>query len=684
MDDAKRSSFTAERYFEEEPITPERMSVEEFILRTSPREPSPMHILEQEPKSAPEVEPELELGYEPKIEVVRQLVFPSVPEKDVHSSSQISNKSKNSNKKGRKGCKNSARDMKDFSELVHKNLEAWKFGNVALLETKYNHVEIGLPVNFWAMNQSVLNFPATLNSKHRHVIHEICEELNLKHVSSGTVTERAVSVFKEEVAEGHNLSRAVYGSMHYEDGVKKQQHEAYLRKASPCEREETRRAVSTLAAGGDVIDRLPLYESRNVHLESLAAVPPLSQENMVLVENEHQLEMAAHTLHKAERVGFDAEWHSYRSYFGVSCLLQLTAGDGVVFVVDCLACWGSIKRYLGPLFEDPLIIKVGLALQQDVQFLLRDFGIVTRGAFDLQIAIKFTEQASNVGYAGALALCGCDPTVLEKVEASKSNVRVADWRRRPLTAEMLQYASNDCYYLLPCHDILADRLAKMWGLQGAITGSEGMVHDALRAALDKAVFRVTDWRKNKGFSAMKELVTKEKRGQNRHKYASSRNKFARQPNFGPVNEKVLEALYSYREHEAWEHDESLNFIASADLLFHLSWKLPVTSQAMRDVISAGSLGFPERDLSLTRPPPSHDSHYSTPTIEAQLAACAPWVATVKSTLDVVATEGKVGEVKAEVSGGMIKKRAYWGLGVMWGVIGASSALFMLLRAKKKW
>ena len=123
--------------------------------------------------------------------------------------------------------------MKAFSKLVQSNLEAWKFGNVALLDTNYDQEEIGLPTSFWAMHKTELTFPDILSPKQRHVIHEICEELNLKHESHGAVAERVVSVFKGEVAQGHNLSRAVYGCVYYEDGVDKPQHVAYLRSASP-------------------------------------------------------------------------------------------------------------------------------------------------------------------------------------------------------------------------------------------------------------------------------------------------------------------------------------------------------------------------------------------------------------------------------------------------------------------
>ena len=201
-----------------------------------------------------------------------------------------------------------------------------------------------------------------------------------------------------------------------------------------------------------------------------------------------------------------------------------------------------------------------------------------------------------------------------------------------------------------------------------------MVHGALRVTLDKALFKVTDWRKNKGYCAMREVMKEtQEKGRNRH--AWRKKKYAGQPGFSAANERVLEALYAYREYEAWEHDESLNFIASADLLFHLSWKLPTTPHAVCDLISTASLGFPERDLDNTRQPPDHPLYGRDPTAEAQEAACAPWAAIIKSTLDTMSIE----EAEAPQERG-----DFWGPGAMWGVVGVGSILFMVLGTRRKY
>ena len=204
------------------------------------------------------------------------------------------------------------------------------------------------------------------------MIHEICEELNLKHESHGAVAERVVSVFKGELPRAIiylGQSTGVFTT----DGVDKPQHVAYLRRASLRSWKVTRQKGDYYGRWEGLYGRLQLYESRNVDLKSLEGFL-YSHRRIYFWCKPGSNSRWLHSLLKWDRISFDAEWHSYRSYFGISCTIQLAAGDGVVFVIDCLACWNGIKRYLGPLFENPRVIKVGLALQRDVQFLLRDFG----------------------------------------------------------------------------------------------------------------------------------------------------------------------------------------------------------------------------------------------------------------------------------------------------------------------
>lgn len=652
--------------------TPDRrMSVEDYIQQTSP------HSAELTP-----AEKSLE-GKEDVFDVNQdvlenRLVFPTVEEVEVEAPTQKIcyhyTISKKRDKKRKTKNMNGRSVMKDFANIMQNNLSVWKSG-AGTFDLEHDADTIGVPTSLWDMDHTKLEFPSSLTSKHRHILHGICESLNLNHTSSGTTADRYVTVSKEKCgAQGHNLSRAVYGSMHYDDTVEKQTCVSFIQGAR-------REQIAALEAGirddGEVVDHLHLYESRNFHLETLANVPMLTLENIIIVDTEEKLQNASEHLKKGNRIAFDAEWHSYRSYYGVTCLLQLTRGDGVVFLVDTLATWNGVKQHLGPLFEDPQVIKVCLAGQQDVQFLLRDFGIVTRGCFDLQIAVKILENVTSMGYTSLLALCGCDASVLSHIDQGKTNVRVSDWRRRPLSLEMLEYASCDCYYLLPCHDILAHRLAQTWGLRGAVSGSLTSTITAMRSALDKASFKVTDWKKNKPYCAMQEVLKKSNdkiKGHNKNAWKKKRCVY--QPVFGARNEKVLEALYAYRESQAWNFDESLHFIASADLLFHMAWKLPTTSQAVMDVISSSNLTFPEMHLAAMRPPVGDPLYKETPTLEAQESACSPWADAIKEALEKIERVADSEEGKKEGS-------PFWTTRKMWATIGATSILFIALRRSRK-
>ena len=57
-------------------------------------------------------------------------------------------------------------------------------------------------------------------------------------------------------------------------------------------------------------------------------------------------------------VAVDLEMHNVRSYYGFTCLLQLSLPDGGDYLVDTIALWDHIGDVLGPSFADPSICKV--------------------------------------------------------------------------------------------------------------------------------------------------------------------------------------------------------------------------------------------------------------------------------------------------------------------------------------
>ena len=107
---------------------------------------------------------------------------------------------------------------------------------------------------------------------------------------------------------------------------------------------------------------------------------------------------------------------------------------------------------LGALLEDPAIEVVFHDADYDLRTLDRDYGMRARRLFDTRVAAQLLGEPA-VGLAA----------LLEKhlgVRLDKKYQR-ADWSRRPLPREMLEYAALDTHYLLPLRDRLrADLVAK--------------------------------------------------------------------------------------------------------------------------------------------------------------------------------------------------------------------------------
>jgi ribonuclease D len=153
------------------------------------------------------------------------------------------------------------------------------------------------------------------------------------------------------------------------------------------------------------------------------------------------------------RVGLDTEFLRERTYRAQLCLLQVaTPGEAVCVDPLALGELGSLAQVLAA----PAVLKVMHASRQDLEVLLPLAGL-TRPVFDTQIAASLTGLPAQVGYADAVR------RLLGK-ELAKSHTR-ADWSRRPLSPEQIEYALDDVRYLLPLAALLQEQLQRLGRLE---------------------------------------------------------------------------------------------------------------------------------------------------------------------------------------------------------------------------
>ncbi|MBI5018381.1 MAG: ribonuclease D [Deltaproteobacteria bacterium] len=149
-------------------------------------------------------------------------------------------------------------------------------------------------------------------------------------------------------------------------------------------------------------------------------------------------------------VALDLEADSLHNYREKVCLVQVSTGQGHA-VLDPLASREALQE-LGPLLGDPGTEKILHGGDYDVRLLKKDFGFAVVNVFDTMIAAQFTGR-SQFGLAALL---------LEffGVTLDKHHQR-ADWSARPLSDEMLAYATLDTAYLIPLRARLGEELVRL-------------------------------------------------------------------------------------------------------------------------------------------------------------------------------------------------------------------------------
>lgn len=146
-------------------------------------------------------------------------------------------------------------------------------------------------------------------------------------------------------------------------------------------------------------------------------------------------------------LALDLEAAGFHRYSDRLCLIQISTRAGRDVVLDPLAA--EMGDLLRPLLENPDQTVYMHGGDYDLRLLDRDLGIHPKGVFDTQVAAALL-GVEGIGLAA----------LLDKhfgVRLSKKYQR-ADWARRPLGAEMLEYAASDTRYLHELADILGGQL----------------------------------------------------------------------------------------------------------------------------------------------------------------------------------------------------------------------------------
>ncbi|XP_068603751.1 exosome complex component 10 [Brachionichthys hirsutus] len=246
---------------------------------------------------------------------------------------------------------------------------------------------------------------------------------------------------------------------------------------------------------------------------------------------------------KLSEFSVDLEHHSYRSFLGITCLMQISTREED-FLIDALEL-RSEMYILNEAFTDPAIIKVFHGADSDVEWLQRDFGLYVIRLFD-------THQASR---ALNLARHSLDHLLTHFCNvASDKRYQLADWRIRPLPEEMVQYARADTHYLLYIYDCVRAQLLDF------NHGQPGL----LRCV----------WNKSRDISLrkyLKPIYTEES-------YLDLQRKQKR--SFNTQQLTAFRLLFAWRDKLARQEDESTGFVLPSHMMIKISEELPKEPQGI--------------------------------------------------------------------------------------------------------
>ncbi|KAI9177536.1 hypothetical protein LWI28_016403 [Acer negundo] len=308
----------------------------------------------------------------------------------------------------------------------------------------------------------------------------------------------------------------------------------------------------------------------------------------VWVETKSQLEELANKLSGERVFAVDTEQHSLRSFLGFTALIQISI-DKDDYLVDTIALHDEMG-ILRPVFADPSICKVFHGADNDVLWLQRDFHIYVVNLFDTAKACEvLSKPHKSLAY------------LLETYGGVATNkmLQREDWRQRPLSPEMVQYARTDAHYLLHIANCLLAELKQLDNENSSCPNDKfsSVLEANRRSNMICLQLYTKEIEAYPGEAAASSIFFRHSNGQ--ESISSYENQF----------QDLVRRLCTWRDLMARVHDESLRFVLSDQAIVALAEKVPATPKDISTIaqadLDADSLNF---NSSLPSPSPVVCSH----------------------------------------------------------------------------
>eukprot|EP00258_Populus_trichocarpa_P031348 XP_024447367.1 protein RRP6-like 2 isoform X2 [Populus trichocarpa] len=296
------------------------------------------------------------------------------------------------------------------------------------------------------------------------------------------------------------------------------------------------------------LEKLSVLDFVDKRIGDVEPAPPLPTEStpFKLVEEVKDLKELAAKLRGVNEFAVDLEHNQYRSFQGLTCLMQISTRTED-FIVDTLKLRIHVGPYLREVFKDPAKRKVMHGADRDIVWLQRDFGIYICNLFD-------TGQASRV------------------LKLERNSLEYLLHHFCGVTAKK-EYAREDTHYLLHIYDLM--RALLLTKHSDNDNGDPPLVEVYKRS-----------------YDVCMQLYEKELFTEN-----SYLNMYGL-PNagFNAQQLAIVAGLYEWRDAIARAEDESTGYILPNKTLLEIAKEMPVTPSKLRRLLKSKH-SYIERHLS---------------------------------------------------------------------------------------
>jgi len=165
------------------------------------------------------------------------------------------------------------------------------------------------------------------------------------------------------------------------------------------------------------------------------------------IDSNDQLAGFYDSIKDARYCAIDTEFVREKTYYPILSLIQIASAERMA-CIDPLVI-DDFSPLLS-LLKNQNIIKVFHSPSQDLEILFQQFSVIPQPVFDTQLAAAVLGYDYQISYAGLV-------DQITGVKLEKKHTR-ANWNRRPLSQEEIDYAMDDVRYLLPAYEFLKSEL----------------------------------------------------------------------------------------------------------------------------------------------------------------------------------------------------------------------------------